>query len=85
MFYILGGWLGERWGRREVIIVSGVLVAPLSLFFLLAQRPWIVVIVYFLLYHCLLYTSTGTSAAIDSMVSGCSGPRTRRRISRLCW
>jgi MFS family permease len=63
LFYILGGWLGERWGRREVIIVSGVLVAPLSLFFLLAQRPWIVVIVYFLLYQATNGTWSGAGYA----------------------
>jgi MFS family permease len=63
LFYILGGWLGERWGRREVIIVSGVLVAPLSLFFLLAQRPWVVVIVYFLLYQATNGTWSGAGYA----------------------
>jgi MFS family permease len=62
-FYILGGWLGERWGRREVIIVSGILVAPLSLFFLLAQRAWLVVIIYFLLYQATNGTWSGAGYA----------------------
>ncbi|MCB8875257.1 MFS transporter [Acidisoma silvae] len=50
-FYILGGWMGERVGRREVIIVTALLVAPLSLIFLYAHQTWLVVIVYFLLYQ----------------------------------
>jgi MFS family permease len=62
-FYILGGWLGERWGRREVIIVSGVLVAPLSLIFLLVQQTWLVVVVYFLLYQATNGTWSGAGYA----------------------
>jgi MFS family permease len=62
-FYILGGWLGERWGRREVIIVSGVLVAPLSLIFWFVQERWLVVIVYFLLYQATNGTWSGAGYA----------------------
>lgn len=62
-FYILGGWLGERWGRREVIIVSGVLVAPLSLIFLWVQQAWLVVVVYFLLYQATNGTWSGAGYA----------------------
>jgi MFS family permease len=62
-FYILGGWLGERWGRREVIIVSGVLVAPLSLIFLFVQQPWLVVVVYFFLYQATNGTWSGAGYA----------------------
>ena len=62
-FYILGGWLGERWGRREVIIVSGILVAPLTLLFLVAQRPWLVVLVYFVLYQATNGTWSGAGYA----------------------
>ena len=63
LFYILGGWLGERWGRREVIIVSGVLVAPLSLIFLLVEQTWLVVVVYFLLYQATNGTWSGAGYA----------------------
>jgi MFS family permease len=63
LFYILGGWLGERWGRREVIIVSGVLVAPLSLIFLLVEQRWLVVVVYFLLYQATNGTWSGAGYA----------------------
>jgi len=62
-FYILGGWLGERWGRREVIIVSGVLVAPLSLAFLLVEQRWLVVIVYFFLFQATNGTWSGAGYA----------------------
>jgi predicted MFS family arabinose efflux permease len=62
-FYILGGWLGERFGRREVIIVTGALVAPLTLLFLLAQQKWIVVLVYFLLYQATNGTWSGAGYA----------------------
>jgi MFS family permease len=62
-FYILGGWLGERWGRREVIIVSGVLVAPLSLAFLLVEQRWLVVVVYFFLFQATNGTWSGAGYA----------------------
>jgi MFS family permease len=65
-FYILGGWLGERWGRREVIIVSGVLVAPLTLFFLMAQQTWLVVVAYFLLYQATNGTWSGAGYAYQA-------------------
>ena len=65
-FYILGGWLGERWGRREVIIVSGVLVAPLTLFFLVAQQRWLVVVAYFLLYQATNGTWSGAGYAYQA-------------------
>jgi 2-polyprenyl-6-methoxyphenol hydroxylase-like FAD-dependent oxidoreductase len=38
LFYVLGGALGERWGRREVLIVTALLVAPLNLILLLVQQ-----------------------------------------------
>ncbi|WP_428395017.1 MFS transporter [Lichenicoccus sp.] len=62
-FYILGGWLGERYGRREVIIVTGALVAPLSLLFLIAQQSWLVAVIYFLLYQATNGTWSGAGYA----------------------
>ncbi|HEX3984475.1 MAG TPA: MFS transporter, partial [Acidisoma sp.] len=62
-FYILGGILGERYGRREVIIVTGALVAPLSLIFLYAHQTWLVVVVYFLLYQATNGTWSGAGYA----------------------
>src|SRR5262249_4375652 len=62
-FYILGGWLGERFGRREVIIVTGALVAPLSLLFLLTHGVWLVGVVYFALYQATNGTWSGAGYA----------------------
>ncbi|MBW4022442.1 MAG: MFS transporter [Proteobacteria bacterium] len=62
-FYILGGWLGERYGRREVIIVTGALVAPLSLLFLIVQQSWLVAVIYFLLYQATNGTWSGAGYA----------------------
>src|SRR5205085_10558370 len=33
-FYILGGWLGERFGRREVLVWTGLATGPLNLIFM---------------------------------------------------
>ncbi|WP_215747828.1 MULTISPECIES: MFS transporter [Gluconobacter] len=50
-FYVGGGWLGERIGRKTVIVLSATLVAPLSLIFLYAQAYWLIVLDYFFLYQ----------------------------------
>jgi len=62
-FYVIGGLLGERFGRRSVMIVTGALVAPLSLIFLYAQDKWVVVLVYFLLYQVTNGTWSGAGYA----------------------
>lgn len=62
-FYILGGWLGERFGRRNVILVTGILVAPLALAFLYVQQTWAVVAIYFLLYQATNGTWSGAGYA----------------------
>lgn len=62
-FYILGGWLGERWGRREVLIGTGVLVAPLTVLFLLARTQWVVAVVYFILFQVTNGTWSGAGYA----------------------
>lgn len=64
--YILGGWLGERWGRREVIIVTGALVAPLSVLFLLVHQSWLVVVTYFLLFQATNGTWSGAGYAYQA-------------------
>jgi len=51
LFYLLGGWLGERWGRRQVLIGTALLVPPLNLVFLLAHDHAALVVVYFLIYQ----------------------------------
>lgn len=50
-FYVIGGSLGERFGRRNVLLVSGCLVGPLNLVILLvADHTW-VAIIFFLIYQ----------------------------------
>ena len=62
-FYIFGGWLGEKYGRRTVLIVTGALVAPLNLLFLLVQAHWAIVVVYFLIYQATNGTWSGAGYA----------------------
>ena len=50
-FYILGGLLGERWGRREVLVWTGLVTGPLNLLFMFVHQPIWVCVVYFLIYQ----------------------------------
>lgn len=63
LFYILGGWLGERWGRSRVLLATGALVAPLNLVFLYVQDFTAVCIVYFLIYQVTNGTWSGAGYA----------------------
>lgn len=51
LFYVLGGLLGQRWGRREVLIGTGLLVVPLNLLFLFVDQYALDAIVYCLICH----------------------------------
>lgn len=64
-FYILGGILGEKWGRREVLIVTGILTGPLNLLFLFLHGTSFVLIaiVYFLIYQATNGTWSGAGYA----------------------
>jgi MFS family permease len=66
LFYVLGGLLGERWGRREVLIGTGLLVAPLNLLFLFVDQFALVVIVYFLIYQVTNGTWSGAGYAYQA-------------------
>jgi MFS family permease len=66
LFYLLGGWLGERWGRREVLIVTALLVPPLNLLFLLAHDHAVLVVVYFLIYQVTNGTWSGAGYAYQA-------------------
>jgi predicted MFS family arabinose efflux permease len=66
LFYVLGGLLGERWGRREVIIGTGLLVAPLNLVFLFLNDFTLLVIVYFLIYQVTNGTWSGAGYAYQA-------------------
>ncbi|CAI9120346.1 MFS transporter [Brytella acorum] len=62
-FYVLGGMLGERYGRRAVIIWTSLAIAPLGLLFWLVQAPWLVCVIYFCLYQATNGTWSGAGYA----------------------
>jgi MFS family permease len=66
LFYPLGGWLGERWGRRQVLIGTALLVPPLNLIFLLAHEHAVLVVVYFLIYQVTNGTWSGAGYAYQA-------------------
>lgn len=73
-FYVIGGLLGEKFGRRNVMIVSGVLVGPLNLAILLATNHTWVAIIFF----CIYQVTNGTwSGAGYSYQAECFPTRVR--------
>ncbi|MGH7574968.1 MAG: MFS transporter [Longimicrobiales bacterium] len=66
LFYWLGGWLGERRGRRQVLIVTALLVPPLNLLFLLVHDHAMVLAVYFLIYQVTNGTWSGAGYAYQA-------------------
>jgi MFS family permease len=66
LFYLLGGLLGERWGRREVLIVTALLVPPLNLLFLFAHDHTVLVVLYFLIYQVTNGTWSGAGYAYQA-------------------
>lgn len=62
-FYILGGLIGERWGRREVLVWTGLLTGPLNLVFMFLHGTMAVAIVYFLIYQVTNGTWSGAGYA----------------------
>ena len=62
-FYVIGGILGERYGRREVLIGSGMLVGPLNLLFMFLHPHFIVALVYFCIYQVTNGTWSGAGYA----------------------
>lgn len=51
LFYVLGGLLGELWGRRQVLVWTGLVTGPLNFLFMFAEHPASIYIVYFLIYQ----------------------------------
>lgn len=62
-FYILGGWVGERFGRRSVLVVSGLLTGPLNLALFFVHHHMAVAILYFLVYQATNGTWSGAGYA----------------------
>ena len=65
-FYVLGGLLGERWGRREVLIGTGILVAPLNLLLLVVNQFYLIGLVYFFVYQVTNGTWSGAGYAYQA-------------------
>lgn len=67
-FYVIGGILGEKYGRRNVMIVSGVLVGPLNLVILLVSDHVWVGIIFFCIYQVTNGTWSGAGYSYQSEV-----------------
>jgi MFS family permease len=75
-FYLIGGVLGEFFGRREVLIVTGMLTAPLNLLFLFVSgKGWPVWVLYFIIYQATNGTWSGAGYAYwgESFPTRCRG------------
>ena len=62
-FYILGGWFGERWGRREVLVWTGIITGPLNLAFMFVHGSLALSIIYFAIYQATNGTWSGAGYA----------------------
>jgi MFS family permease len=62
-FYVLGGVLGERFGRKSVLVISGMLTAPLNLVFMFIHGHTVVFILYFVIYQVTNGTWSGAGYA----------------------
>jgi MFS family permease len=63
-FYLLGGLVGELFGRREVLIVTGAVTAPLNLLFLFVSgHGWQLWLLYFFIYQATNGTWSGAGYA----------------------
>ncbi|HET7616659.1 MAG TPA: MFS transporter [Bacillales bacterium] len=62
-FYVLGGLLGEKFGRRDVLVITGILTAPLNFLFLFLDGHTLVFIVYFIIYQVTNGTWSGAGYA----------------------
>lgn len=63
LFYILGGALGEGWGRKQVLVWTGLVTGPLNLLFMFVHQPLAMWIVYFLIYQATNGTWSGAGYA----------------------
>jgi MFS family permease len=75
-FYLIGGTLGELVGRREVLIVTGALTAPLNLLFLFVHgNGWQIWLLYFFIYQATNGTWSGAGYAYwaESFPTRCRG------------
>jgi MFS family permease len=76
-FYPVGGWLGERFGRQRVLIVSAAAAVSLNTLFYFMHAKWALWVVYFLIYQAT--TAPGRASAMPTgpraSRPGCAAPR----------
>lgn len=65
-FYLLGGILGERFGRRSVLVVTGLMVGPLNLILLLSTAHALQAVVFFLAFQATNGTWSGAGYAYQA-------------------
>lgn len=64
LFYLFGGLFGEFFGRREVLIATGAVTAPLNLIFLFVSgNGWPLWLLYFFIYQATNGTWSGAGYA----------------------
>ena len=80
-FYLIGGYLGEMYGRREVLVGTAVFVAPLNLLFFFYHPP---TIVGWLIYLAIYQATNGTWSGAGYAYWAESFP-TRVRGSAVGW
>lgn len=62
-FYVIGGALGERFGRQRVLIASAACALALNVGFYFAQATWLIWLLYIALYQAMNGTWSGTGYA----------------------
>jgi MFS family permease len=62
-FYVIGGALGERFGRQRVLIASALSALALNVGFYFAHALWLIWLLYILLYQAMNGTWSGTGYA----------------------
>jgi MFS family permease len=63
LFYVIGGALGERFGRQRVLIGSAIATTALTVVFYLADATWLIWASYLMLYQASNGTWSGTGYA----------------------
>lgn len=62
-FYVIGGSLGERFGRQRVLVASAISALVFNVCFYFAHAPWLVWVLYIALYQAMNGTWSGTGYA----------------------
>lgn len=68
LFYLVGGLLGERFGRRSVLIGSAAAIAPLALIILVSDRSSVLLVAIFLLFQATNGTWSGVGYTYQAEV-----------------